>query len=134
MFRYALLIALASLPTVAHAADDKRAGLSISLEIPEVCHIEAPDLVMDSVRNTATGSIFEVCNSGRGFRVLASHRNLSTGENVEVTYASITSTLNASGVSDVATRQGPTLEQVPLVIKTEGLSQPLVISFGLAII
>ena len=134
MVRYAVMIALASVPSVAHAAAERSAGLSISLEIPEICHIEAPELVVDANRNSATGSVFEICNSGRGFRVLASHRNLADGENVEVTYGGEKRQLNASGVSDVATRQGPTLEQVPLEIKTEGLAQPLVVSFGLAVI
>ena len=89
---------------------------------------------MNADDNSAVASIFEVCNSGRGFRVLASHRNLAAGENVEVTYGDEKRQLSASGVSDVATRRGPTLEQVPLKIETEGLTQPLVISFGLAVI
>ena len=134
MLRFAALLVLASMPSVAHAAGERGAGLSISLEIPEICHIEASELVVDTNKHTAMGSVFEVCNSGRGFRVLASHRSLTEGENVEVTYGGEKRQLNASGVSDVATRQGPTLEQVPLEIRTEGLDQPLVISFGLAVI
>lgn len=134
MLRYAMAIALISVPSVAHATGERSGGVSISLEIPEVCHIEAPELVVDADQATATGSVLEVCNSGRGFRVLASHRTLANGENVELTYGDQTRQLDASGVSDLANRQGPTLEQVPLELKTEGLAKPLVISFGLAAI
>lgn len=118
----------------ASAAAQESAGLRISLNIPEVCQIETSTITVDESGRAASGSVFEMCNSGRGFRVMASHRTLSSGEEVEISYAGKTSQLDSSGLSDVAYRSGPTVGQVPVLIQSTGLLQNLTISLGMAII
>ena len=134
MRRYIAIIAIAALPTAAHAGADGSAGLSVSLVVPEICHIEASAMTVDAGGDSASGTVFEMCNSGRGFRVMASHHTLFEGEQAQITYAGQVHELDSSGVSDVAHRQGPVLAHVPVSIQTSGLVQNLAISLGLAVI
>src|SRR3546814_8173399 len=67
-------IACAAFPVAAYANGDASAGFRISLVVPEVCQIESSDIIVDAGSGLATGTVFEACNSGRGFRVMASHR------------------------------------------------------------
>ena len=130
----AFLAAAAAFPTAAQAGTDHSAGARISLVIPEVCQIDTADIVVDQDGGRASGNVLERCNSGRGFRVMASHRMLAGGEQVQISYAGQTRLLDSSGISDVAHRIGPTFGNVPVTIQTSGLVGNLAISLGLAII
>ncbi len=110
------------------------AGVRISLTIPEICQIETSDIMVDANGSSASGTVFEMCNSGRGFRVMASHRSLAEGEQVQIAYAGQLHQLDRSGISEVAFRTGPTVGAVPVSIQTAGLTQNLAISLGLAVI
>jgi hypothetical protein len=134
MRRYIAIIAAAAFPTAAHANTDASAGVRISLVVPEICQIESPTITVDASGETASGTVFEMCNSGRGFRVMASHRVLAEGEQVQINYAGQIRQLDSSGMSDVAHRSGPTVGNVPVTIQTNGLVQNLAISLGLAAI
>jgi hypothetical protein len=127
-------IAFAALPVAAHANTDASAGFRISVVVPEVCQIESSDIIVDVSNGSASGMVSEMCNSGRGFRVMASHRELAAGEQVQINYAGETRQLNSSGLSDVAYRRGPTVRNVPVTIRTDGLTQNLAISLGIAAI
>ncbi len=126
----ALSVAMA-LPAPAAA---ETAGARITLTVPEVCQIETSAILVDAEAGSASGSVFEMCNSGRGFRVLASHRALAEGEQVQIDYAGEIRQLDRSGISAVAQRSGPTIGHVPVRILTDGLVGNLAISLGLAII
>src|SRR5690606_1157694 len=101
MHRHIAIIAAVAFPAVAHATDAS-AGVRISLNVPEICQIEAPILAVDASQGSATGTVFEMCNSARAFRVMASHRELAEGEHVQVHYAGQFSKLERSGLSDIA--------------------------------
>lgn len=134
MLRYVAFAAAVALPAAAHANSTASAGTRISLVVPEVCRIEAPVIAVDRESGTAAGNVFEMCNSGRGFRVIASHRALDAGETARIAYAGQTRQLAASGQSDIALRHGPAARYVPIAIETQGLRQDLAISLGFAAI
>ncbi len=127
-------IATAALSSPAHAEGNASAGFRISLTIPEVCQLEASDILIAQDGGGATLNVFEMCNSGRGFRVMASHRALAVGEQVQINYAGQVRQLDSSGMSDVAQRSGPVVGNVPVAIQASGLVETLAISLGLAAI
>ncbi|MEH6790813.1 hypothetical protein [Parasphingorhabdus sp.] len=134
MRRLIALIAIVAFPTAANANSEALTGFRLSLTIPEICEIESSAFVVDANGISASGSVFEMCNSSRGFRVIASHRMLATNEQAQISYAGETSQLDSSGLSDVALRSGPTVGNVPVTIQTNGLVQDLTISLGLTVI
>ena len=134
MLRYVALIAAAAFPAAAHAGSGDTAGARISLVVPEVCQIEASDIVVDADGGSASGTVFEMCNSGHGFTVFASHRSLQDGEQVQISYDGQVRQLDSSGLSEVAQRTGPIFGYVPVTIQSSGLVQGLAISLGLAAI
>ena len=125
-------VALAACPTIAHG-QNASGGLRISVTIPEVCQIESVTLVSNS-DGVTSGSVFEMCNGGRGFRVVASHRMLVSGEQVQINYAGQIRQLDSSGTSDIAHRTSPVVGTVPVTIQTSGLVESLAISLGVAVI
>jgi hypothetical protein len=124
--------ALAACPTIAHA-QNASGGVRITVTVPEVCQIESVALVSNS-DGVTSGTVFEMCNGGRGFRVVASHRTLASGEQVQINYAGQIRLLDSSGVSDVAQRSSPIVGTVPVTIESSGLVQSLAISLGVAVI
>ena len=125
-------IGLTACPSVAFG-QTASGGIPISVSVPEVCQIEALNLVGNS-SGFVSGTAFELCNSGRGFRVMATHRSLENGERVTINYAGMTQELDSSGVSDVAERSSPIVGPVPVSIQSTGLVQGLAISLGVAVI
>ena len=130
----AVVMAAGLFSTTAHSNTDASTGVQISLVVPEVCQIESSSITVDASGETASGTVFEMCNSGRGFRVIASHRSLVGGEQAQISYDGEVRQLDSSGFSDVAYRNGPTLGNVPVTIQTNGLVQNLSVSLGLTII
>lgn len=126
------IISAAALVLVGTAGAETSAGASISLVVPEFCEIEASDVTVDTSAGSATGTVFEMCNSGRGFRILASHRALVAGEEVQINYGGEIRQLDSSGVSDLAHRYGPVSRDVPIEIQASGLVQGLSVSIGFA--
>jgi hypothetical protein len=126
--------ALATLPQAAQAQSGANAGFGVRLTVPEICHLVLNDAVVAPGEGAAVIDVFEMCNSGRGFRVIASHRPLETGEQVQVNYAGQIRLLDSSGMSDIAYRNGPIFGSVPVTIQTSGLVQGLAISLGFAVI
>ncbi len=135
MRKIAGFIAISSLFTAfaapAAASDRSASGMQISLVVPEVCEIRAPTLAVNESDGVATGSIFEMCNSGRAFRIVASHRVLAENEEIEITYAGETRQLEESGASHVADRSGPSARAVPITVRPNRLNGSLAISLGI---
>ena len=134
MHRLVATLAVTLLPAAAHAGSNASGDARISLVVPEICQLESPAITVDANGDSASGTVFEMCNSGRSFRVVASHRTLVDGEQVHINYGGATRQLDRSGVSDVAQRDGPTVGDVPVTIQADGLMENLTISLGLAII
>ncbi|WP_137870094.1 hypothetical protein [Sphingopyxis sp. 2PD] len=134
MLRHIAIIAAIAFPTAAHANSDGSAGAQISLSVPEICQLETSEIFVDASGGSVSGTVFEMCNSGRGFRVMASHRTLVGGEQVQINYDGEVRQLDSSGISDIAYRSGPTVGNVPVTIQTSGLVQNIAISLGLAAI
>ncbi|MGZ8345646.1 MAG: hypothetical protein ACXWUP_00905 [Allosphingosinicella sp.] len=99
--------------------------------MPLVCEIDAPVLIVDPAQNQVAGEVFEMCNSGRGFRVLASHRALAASEQVQLSYGTAVSTLSPSGLTEVARRHGARIGAVPISVTSSDLGASLAV--GLAI-
>ena len=131
MLRFALFAAALALPCAAQANPDASAGMRISMNIPEICQIEASIASVDPDSGVATGDVFEMCNSGHGFRVIASHRRLAAGETARIVYAGQGSPLAPTGLTEIAVRQGPVAKQVPFVVQAQGLREELAISLGI---
>lgn len=121
--------AFALLPVAAHAGAP--GGFGISATVPEVCGIDASEVVIQPGDGQVAGSVSEMCNSGRGFRVMASHRSLAQGEAVEIIYAGQAVQLDAMGISELAYGTGPVARHVPVLIRSNGLVETLAISIGI---
>lgn len=126
--------ALVAVPSIACAEGGGQTGFQISLTIPEICDIEASSVLIEGSDGQVTVNVFEMCNSGRGFRVLASHRALEPTEQVRVNYAGQLTDLSPTGMSEVAFRQGPMVRSVPVAIQATALTQGIAISFGMTAI
>ncbi len=118
----------------AHAASNDTSGFSIAVTVPIICDLEATDFIVDQTQNTVTGSVHEYCNSARGFHVLASHRPLQTGEQVDLNYGGVVSELAAGGFSSVAFRSGARIGNVPITIRANNVEAPLALSFAVTAI
>ncbi len=133
MYRPSIFLALILSSTAAYARGEN-AGFAISANVPEVCQLETTTLTASSSTGEARGTVFEMCNSGRGFRVIASYRTLRTGEDVQLDYDGQISRLDISGYSSVVQRRGPIARRTPVAINSVGLTEPIAISFGIAAI
>lgn len=118
----------------AAASESATSGMRISLTVPEVCEISAQTIALQDTDGVTTGSIYEMCNSGQAFRIVASHRELAADEDVVVTYADETSNLQQSGISNIADRSGPSARAIPITITRSNLTGPLTISLGIVAI
>lgn len=134
MRRLIVIAAAAACPAAAYASTEGTGGFPVSAYVPEVCEIESSALVVDAFGQNAYGTVFEMCNSGRGFRVLASYRALGEGEKVELDYGGDVRRLDPSGMTDVAQHTGAILRNVPVAVRTSGLQQDLAISLAFAAI
>jgi hypothetical protein len=125
------LVLLAVWSGAAHAEGTASGGLGISASVPEVCELSTTSAALDHPAGATTLLVQEMCNSARGFQVVASHRPLSEEELVQLDYAGQANLLSPSGFSELAVRSGPRFEQVPVQIQSAGLRSGLVISLGL---
>lgn len=127
----AILAAAFIVAVSAHA--ETSSGAEISLIVPEFCQIESSVVAVDTDNMSVSGTVLEMCNSGRGFRIIATHRSLVAGEKVQIKYGGEIRQLDSSGVSNVAHRYGPIARDVPVEIEANGLVQGLSVSLGLAV-
>lgn len=134
MRHYIPLIAAAAILAGAGSPAEASGNVDISVVVPEVCQIQSAVLTVDETGGSASGSVFEMCNSGRSFRIIASHRPLADGEQVRINYGGELRTLNQSGISDVAQRTGPIVGDVPVTIESDGLVQGFSVSLGFTVI
>ncbi|TRD11285.1 hypothetical protein FGU71_05100 [Erythrobacter insulae] len=116
--------------TPAHAAQEAPGSFSISMSVPVVCDIQASDFVLSADRSVVAGTVNEYCNSSRGFQIIAAHRPLESGEQVDINYDGSVTELNMSGVSNVAFRAGARSSIVPVIISSPDLSKDLALSFA----
>lgn len=129
-----LAIACATIPSAAYAQGGDEAGFRLSATVPVVCQLEASALVVGKDANEGSASVFEMCNSSGGFRVLAYYRALEPGEQVQIDYAGQLRQLDPGGMSEVASRPGPKVGSVPVFVQTHGLVEGLAISLGMVAI
>lgn len=128
----ALAMGLAStMASPAQAANGATGGLNISLEVPALCDLSLPDLVVLEDKDVVTGEVQEFCNTSNGFQVIASHRPLDAAEVVEVDFGGEFATLSQDGVSPIAFRSGARFGPVPFRIDATHLEGALAVSFSL---
>lgn len=130
----ALMAAVTLSQTVAIAAESRSKNFVASAVVPESCGLDAISFVLDDNQNIARGFVNEYCNSSHGFQVLASHRMLESGEQVEVDYDGSFVSLDQSGVSSVAFRQGARFGPVPVEIRALSMTENLALSFSITAI
>ena len=121
-------IAAIALPQAAFAEDNASQSFRINVRVPAYCEINASAIIASEGDGIATGTVFESCNSGDGFQVVASHRELETSEVVAFNYAGQTSYLRQDGWSQVANRMGAKHGLRPIAVQYSGLTQPLAIN------
>ena len=129
-----LLMCIAPLMAAPLASAESSGDLSITLTVPEVCQMDSSAIEVDASGLSASGVVLEMCNSGRAFRVVATHRQLESGEQARILYGSEMRDLDVSGVSDIAYRTGPVYGNVPVEIETSGLVGGLSVSLGIAVL
>ncbi len=117
--------------TPAMAGERAQGGFRVSAQVPVSCKIEPGVFSAQDDNEVVTGTLFEACNTNRGFSVIATHRELAVGERVRVRYGRDTSDLNPGGFSLVAMRAGARFGPVPVTIQTGDIAQPISISFAL---
>ncbi|MEP0191732.1 MAG: hypothetical protein ABJP70_14030 [Erythrobacter sp.] len=133
--KLASAITIASLASSAALASDRSNGsFQVGAEIPIVCNLETDTFIADQDASLVRGSMFEACNTNRGFQVIATHRTLEENERVSVRYGFERSDLHPTGFSYVATRAGARYGAVPVEIEARELNQPISISFSLTAI
>lgn len=116
----------------AHASDKSSGSFQVGARIPVVCTLETQSFRAEEGASVVTGSMFEACNTNRGFQVIATHRVLDEDERVRIRYGSSTAQLHPTGFSFVTTRAGARYGMVPVRIEPQQLNQPISISFSLS--
>ena len=123
----AAIVAIA-LPQAALAENGASQSFGVSARVPAYCEINASAIVVSEGNGTATGTVFESCNTQEGFQVVASHRPLEANEWVAFNYAGNASYLQPHGWSQVANRVGAKHGVRPISVQYSGLATPLAIS------
>lgn len=121
----------ATLPASALAQQPASQSFRVTVRVPEYCEINASPILAQAGTGFAAGTVFESCNMQDGFQVVASHRQLDSGEQVAFNYAGELSYLRADGWSQVANRTGAKHGQRPIAVQYTNLAAPL--SIGLTI-
>ena len=116
------------------AAAESGSGFQLRATVPEVCEVHVAAALVATDAGTASTEVFEMCNSRRGFQIVASHRALEADEKVQINYGGQVNELDESGLSSLAVRQGPSLRNVPVVVQSASLAKVLVISLGMVAI
>lgn len=132
--RFFALIAISSacaMPSAALAGPTAQGEARITLNIPEVCDIDADTFALGS-DGRINGVVREMCNSSRGYQVIAVHRPLLAGERATIRYANTTKELDASGQSPVVMRSGQRVANVPVSIDAEQIEQSLAVGLTLS--
>ena len=117
----------------ANAGETASGSARVTARVPEVCDLSAATFTVSGNRQVS-GSLFEYCNSNRGYQVLATHRRLQTNERAFVNYAGRNTELSTSGLSSVAFRSGQRVETVEVVIDARELAEPITVAFTMAAI
>ena len=130
----AILASIFLLNSPAFAASQESGSFSISMTVPVICDIEAADFVVDKDDNIIRGVVHEYCNSSQGFQVIAGHRPLENGEQVNLDYDGTASSLDASGLSNIAFRSGARIGPVPVAIRPQGIVENFTVSFAITAI
>ncbi|MEM7781247.1 MAG: hypothetical protein AAF697_12735 [Pseudomonadota bacterium] len=114
-------------------ASDKSSGsFQVGARIPVVCTLETGTFRAEEGATVVTGSMFEACNTNRGFQIIATHRVLEQDERIRVRYGTSSAQLHPTGFSFVTTRSGARYGRVPVRIEPQQLNQPISISFSLS--
>ena len=115
----------------ARAEGTASGGVAVRVTVPEVCQIEAGDVGVGRGDSQVVATIFEMCNVASGVQILASHRSLTAGEQVRVTYDGRSTELQPGGVSELGSRAGPFVGRRQIAIDARNLTDSIAISFGM---
>ncbi len=115
----------------AFASESSSGGMSISATVPEICQLDASNVILTPSDTRTVVTVFEMCNGTSGFRIIASHRDLGVEEHVQIDYGGQITDLQPSGISDIAFRYGPFVGEQQVAIETANLKQGIAISLGM---
>lgn len=107
------------------AQETAKGSFAVRVVVPSYCEINSDPLVLTGGMGVETGSVMEVCNSPDGFQVVASYRELTPSENVQLNYAGFTRQLNQAGWTPVVNRMGAKFGIRPVRVQYAGLESPL---------
>jgi len=122
-------LAFSSQPALANGKSE--GSMQVSATVPVACSLDTRSFTLSDNRDRVTGTLFESCNTNRGFQVLAMHRQLGQNEQVRVRYGNEESLLHPTGFSYIAMRAGARFGPVPVEIDAADIDQPIAISFSL---
>ncbi|WP_298306215.1 hypothetical protein [uncultured Erythrobacter sp.] len=128
------LTIIAGLAVLPHAAHAEVSSSRVTASVPESCRLDAPNLSLNEGSESATGVAWEMCNSGRGYRIAALTRALDSSETIVLRYGNLIRELNAVGQTDLVNRSGPIFKQVPMSLNAKDLNRPLVLSVSMTAI
>lgn len=131
LIRSAISALLAAVPATAYAEHAPSTGFGISATVPEVCQMNASDVLIDRQSTMVTTSVFEMCNSSGAYRVTATYRTLADMEAVSITYDGRLTPLRRDGASDIALRAGPFVGRREVRFNIARLDEQLSVSFGM---
>ncbi|MGB3710544.1 MAG: hypothetical protein WA985_02530 [Erythrobacter sp.] len=128
---FAVATCLAAMAQPALASDNSDSGMQVSARMPVLCAISSATAMASEDDAIARSTIFESCNTNRGFQIVAFHRPLADGEQANVTYDGQRTNLERTGFSMVQFRQGARHGPVDVEVATQQLRAPLAISFAM---
>lgn len=110
------------------AQETGKGSFAVRVVVPSYCEINSDPVVLTGGSGFQTGSVMEMCNSPDGFQVVASYRELTPGENVQLNYAGYTRQLNPTGWTPVVNRIGAKFGVRPIGVQYAALEAPLAIN------
>lgn len=129
-----LAVALIVTPAAAYAQESGSVAFRIKARVAESCAVDAS---VAPIANTATGmigTIAEACNSGDGYTLIASYRELESSEAATLVFEGRTIALGRFGEATLATRRGPTRRMRTLNVSSSELESPLTLTIAIATI
>lgn len=128
----AVTVAILTALMPAQVAAENLDGVKVSVKVEEFCGLTATGLEMSVGQQVLQTTVQETCNRASGFHVIAGHRSLLAGEQVQIEYAGTVSDLDESGMSNVVFRPGPRIGSVPVILRARGLRENLLVNLTLS--
>lgn len=134
MYRLLVLAVVSAAMSTGANAKPASSSFRVAAVVPEFCQLTASDLSVAGETGILRGQVFEMCNGSSGYRIVAMHRELDEPEQVAFEFAGVERSLQADGISEIATRTGARYGLRNVNVKYESLRSPLAITLTITAI